>query len=126
MNSWLSPNLILPIITTFLGGTFAQLLIKLINRKPEVRSLRQVGDATLLGTATTYVDKLQVQITKLEERLDQSRKETENDKEALAERLNRAHTENVRLSNLVASLKTDLDIAYGQIRQLQEQLGRRI
>jgi chromosome segregation ATPase len=122
MNSWLTPDHILPILTTFLGGGASNLLVRLWFRKSEVRNLRQTGDATMLSSANTYVDTLQEQITKLNDRMTVKDSEHAEDKKNLSEQLTRAHDENRRLSNMVASLQTDLDIARGQIAQLQSRM----
>lgn len=119
-------HFIIQIITIFLGGSATQFLVRLLNRRALIRNLGQTGDATLLSSANTYVGNLQEQITKLDARLVDQQKDSEEDKRTWSDQLTRAHEENVRLSSKVASLQTDLDIARGQISQMNEQIRRMI
>lgn len=120
-------------LTTFFGGGAAQIMMKVYSRRSD---LRQVNTASDLNVATvgeknagiserlitqlqtdaeyhrTVVSDLQTKMDRLEDRAGTAQRE-------YAAALRDASNENARLVSRVAELQTSLDIARGQIDEIQ-------
>jgi predicted nucleic acid-binding Zn-ribbon protein len=118
----------LPGTLTILAGVLTTpvvaLLIYLFSRRAQLRQLNATSDATLVTSAATLVTQLQTQILLLTDKLAKLETERSADRTDFVEQLNRAHSENSRISVRVAQLQTDIDIAHRQIEELRDRLPR--
>jgi uncharacterized coiled-coil protein SlyX len=105
-----------------LSAAAGSLIVFLFMRRAQLRGLNTTSDATIVTSAATLVQSLENQIQSLTSRLENLEKERNADRLASIAQLNIAHTENTRISAMVASLQTNLDIAQRQIGTLRQHL----
>lgn len=109
----------LQVAAILLGSGGVQVIVKLVSRRSEIRNAALTTDATMLTSANSYVVSLQSQLDKQSERADTKEKDHIQDLKVVTQQLERANAENARLAEQLASLRTELNIAKGQIEQLQ-------
>lgn len=103
-----------------LTGAVVPLLIYLLSRGAQLRSLNTGSDATLVTSATTLVTTLQTEVGTLTGKIQRLERDRDADRADFAAQLGRAHDENSRLSVTVAQLQTDLDIVNRQLATLRK------
>lgn len=120
-------NLLLSILTVFLGGSAVQLIVFLLRRRGELKKLdteSSVLTATAKNTQADATDKLIIRLQQDGETYRVIARELQAEMERLrrdtAEQLRIAHEEHERLTGRIATLQTDLDIARRQIRDLTD------
>lgn len=120
---------ILQVIAVAIGGGSVQLMIFLLRRRSELRSLDAKTAADTHSVSDRQIDQLQEDVThyrdlirefetkmsRLEDRHIQAQRE-------FSEQLRVAHAENTRLATRVAQLQTDLDISQRQIDDLRRRI----
>jgi hypothetical protein len=116
---------ILQIFALIVGGGTVQLLVFLLKRRSELRSLDTASDATALNSANAYVvtlqageQKLREHLAVLEVRIGNMQRTWDIERRAHTEALNNAHRELSRVTAEAARMKTDLAVAQAQITKM--------
>ncbi len=126
-------RLILQILGAVLGGGLLQFIRSLFVRKAEIKALDAKADADTVTAQTAYIELLQkgestlrVEIERLGKEILQLRREIDQGKEDHTEAMNRSLSENVRLRDELARVKSDLSVTQSQVDSLSSELRRRI
>lgn len=114
----------LAILSVVLASGAVPLFIYLFSRRAQLRQLNTTSDASIVTSAAALIAQLQQQIIVLTEKLARQEGEAIADRANFMGQLNRAHSENSRISAMVAQLQTDLDITHRQIEELRARLPR--
>jgi hypothetical protein len=112
----------LQLLALLLGTVAVPLIVYLFSRRAQLRQLNTTSDATLVTSAATLVTSLQSQIKILDGKVAQLEGAQRLDRAGFLGELDRSHDETVRVSVLVAQLKTDLDICHRQVTTLQRRI----
>lgn len=119
-------QVIIGVLTVFVGGSGAQLMMYVFRHRKEMKALDRTSAAQLLTSSSEFAARLQADATAVREELNKARLDIDRlqqDRQAerrnLIAQLNRANEENSRLQGMVAQLRTDLNIANEQIRRLE-------
>lgn len=131
---------LLQILAIAVGGGTVQLIIFLLRRRSELKSLDRNSEASLLTGASDFMASMQAaraeDLKRIKELEDSSKRdraafnaaftqlktEKQHERTSLISQLSRANDENARLQSVVSQLQTDLNIAKGQITRMQHML----
>lgn len=125
-------NFLLTVLSVFLGGGAVQLLIFFVRRKSDIKALDRTSEASMLSGASEFTAQLQARLSALdntnsnmEAKLVQLNERHEVERQELIDSMKAANREITRLRNAVIRLETELHIALGHNKQLQEILKQR-
>lgn len=118
-------QIIIGVITVFIGGSGAQLMMYVFRHRKEMKALDRTSAAQLLTSSSEFAARLQADAAAVRSELDKAKQDIsklqqakEDERRSWITQLTRANNENVRLQQMVAELRTDLNIANEQIRRL--------
>ncbi len=121
---------LLGVIQVAVGGTLVQLIIFLLRRRAEIKKLDAeakttgaTGSALLVDSATAYAVRLQERDVELTARVDKLETKLDEEQQRSLAAAAIAHEEINRLTQIVAQLRVDLDIANGQVDRLRRELS---
>ncbi len=115
-------RLTLQIVAVFIGGSAVQLVIFLLRRKSELRSLDAKADADVVTAQSSYITTLQAGEQQTREELAALKKTHDAERRDLLAALESSKNEVARLSAQVGRLEADLAVARSQIATLTARL----
>lgn len=125
----MSAAFVLNVVGVFIAGSSVQLLIFLIKRRAELRSLDTQSDSVALTSANAYIVTLQAggeaslrRISVLETDLFKLQQAWNADRGLSSDSLHAAEREVVRLGAELARLKVDLAVTRSQVAELEKRL----
>lgn len=118
-----STNFLLTVIAALVGGgSISAIIVGLISRKKtkaETRVLEVTGDVKIVDAAMGFVEKLQEDMERMDERLETM----ETEKDVLEVRIGRLAQENVELRSKIERLEWDRDRLRERCTSLEQERG---
>jgi chromosome segregation ATPase len=116
-------QLILQIVGVAVGGTLVQLIIFLIKKRSDLRSINTTSDSTVVTTAELLMARLAKAEAAGRQEIDRLNRLLGTEQQNFTRAINAARGEINRLGAEVARLRTDHDISQARIRALTSRIG---
>jgi len=116
-------QLILQIFTVAVGGTVVQLVVFLIRKRSELRTLNTTSDSLVVSTSNQLMDRLAAAEISGRREVDRLNALLTNERQGFTRAINSCRGEIGRLGADVARLRNDHDIAQARIRALTERIS---
>jgi len=116
-------QLILQIVGVAIGGTLVQLIIFLIKKRSELRSINTTSDSAVVTTSNMLMDRLAAAEAAGRQEIDRLNRLLTNERQGFTRAINSCRGEIGRLGADVARLRTELDVSQARIRALTERIS---